>query len=204
MFSAALSSSPRTLPLNPLRMPDRAARASQPGFASRRLITALIAIFVKSTAPLAVGKQPEFTAALIVVPQRCPRLTKMGQKHTHTHRVLMMLEGNRIVEQSSFCVLPRRTRGKHHPKDEKDGQSETTPTSVPCWKICPLDGGCFFILHLTVINYEYSSLMYFGSYIVGETFIHLFFLVIHLLCSLGFRDHAKSNFLRCTSFLRWQ
>lgn len=94
---------------------------------------------------------------------------KDGSKtHTHTHRVLMMLEGNRIVEQSSFCVLPRRTRGKHHPKDEKDGQSETTPTSVPCWKICPMDGGCFFILHLTVINYEYSSLMYFGSYILQQ------------------------------------
>jgi hypothetical protein len=125
MFSAALSSSPRTLPLNPLRMPDRAARASQPGFASRRLITALIAIFVKSTALLAVGQQPEFTAAPILVPQRCPRLTKMGQKHTH--RLLMMLEGDQIVEQSSFVCfrvgcgenIIRRTRKtarvKQHP-----------------------------------------------------------------------------------------
>lgn len=174
MFSAALSSSPRTLPLNPLRMPDRAARASQPGFASRRLITALIAIFVKSTAALAVGKQPEFTAALIVVPQRCPSLTKMGQKHTHAQSV-DDARGESDCRTKLVLCLPRRTRGKHHPKDEKDGQSETTPTSVPCWKICPLDGGCFFILHLTVINYEYSSLMYFGPYIVGETFIHLFF-----------------------------
>jgi hypothetical protein len=173
MFSAALSSSPRTLPLNPLRMPDRAARASQPGFASRRLITALIAIFVKSTALLAVGKQPEFTAALILVPQRCPRLTKMGQK-THT-QIVDDARGESDCRTKLVCVLPRRTRGKHHPKDEKDGQSETTPTSVPCWKICPLDGRCFFILHLTLINYEYSSLMYFGLYIVGETFIHLVF-----------------------------
>ncbi len=147
MFSAALSSSPRTLPLNPLRMPDRAARASQPGFASLRLITALIAIFAKWTALLAVGKQPEFTAALILVPQRCPRLTKMGQKHTHT--LLMMLEENQIVEQSSFvCFRVAREENiirKHHPKDEKDDQSETTPTSV--YQVEDLSTGWWVFFH---------------------------------------------------------
>ncbi len=46
--------------------------------------------------------------------------------------------------------------------------------------------------------------MNFGPYIVGATIIHLCLLVIHVPFCSGFRAYAKSNFLRCTGFLRRQ
>jgi hypothetical protein len=71
----------------------------------------------------------------------------MGQKHTHT--LLMMLEENQIVEQSSFvCFRVAREENiirKHHPKDEKDDQSETTPTSV--YQVEDLSTGWWVFFH---------------------------------------------------------
>lgn len=54
---------------------------------------------------------------------------KDGSK-THT-QIVDDARGGSDCRTKLVCLLPRRMRGKHHPKDEKDGQSETTPTSVP-------------------------------------------------------------------------